>query len=562
MKSIYNIINLTKIVDRGDFMTLLNDILPVPRFSDFKLLTEPKTTNVLIKNVDISETPDIANFTSSHTLVLTTAMLYKEDQSGLLELIDSLIAINAAGLGIKIGRFIDSIDQSIIDYANSKNFALIQIPSTHPLGGVLQKFNSFINQSKTEQISYALDIQKQFSNLILNDASLNKIISEFSHSINCPVILLDPFKEIISYSTDVSQLKIVPNQIITQLNKQKAFQHDSKNSSKFVDLGRKTQVEIAVHSIKNNSYFPYYLVIVSPDNIPYPVSEFAIDQALLVISFVLLKNDKILESKKQIKGDYFDNLIELQNHQLIEKKNLFSYDTSFGIVLSQYYQVIYVTIDMPKPFQKEMKLNEEKNKLAYQWLEKKINLYFEDALVFPEKNSEHLILLMQKKVSQRQVTDTLIQLAGELKAALPIDLLFSCGQLCESIDSIATSLVEAKIVWEEGRYKKDINSVSFYKPKGILNLFDSMQPEEIKYFCQKLLKELAFPKESMYIELRKTLKTFLSNQCEITKTANDLFIHRNTVKYRIDNCEEILGLTISSPENSLNLRLALELSEQ
>lgn len=543
-------------------MTLLKDILPVPRFSDFKLLTEPRTTNVLIKNVDISETPDIANFTSSHTLVLTTAMLYKEDQSNLKLLIDSLVAINASGLGIKIGRFIDAIGEEIIEYANKKNFAIIQIPSTHPLGGVLQKFNGFINQSKTEQISYALDIQKQFSNLILNDASLNKIIAEFSQSINCPVILLDPFKETISFSTDVSHLKISPEQIISQLTKQKAFQYESENTSKFIDLGRKTQVEVAVHSIKNNSFFPYYLVIVSPENIPYPVSEFAIDQALLVISFVLLKNDKILESKKQIKSDYFDNLIERQNHQLIEKKNLFSYDTNFGIVLSQYYQIIYVTVDVPKPYQKEMKLNEEKNKLAYQWLDKKITHYFEDALIFPEKNSPHLILMMQQKVSQRQVTDALIQLAGELKGALPIDLFFSCGQLCESIDSISTSFVEAKIVWEEGRYRKDTNSVTFYKPKGILNLFDSMQPEEIKYFCQKLLKELAYPTESMYLELRKTLKTFLNNQCEITKTANDLFIHRNTVKYRIDNCEDILGFTISSPENSLNLRLALELSEQ
>ena len=89
-----------------------------------------------------------------------------------------------------------------------------------------------------------------------------------------------------------------------------------------------------------------------------------------------------------------------------------------------------------------------------------------------------------------------------------------------------------------------------------------MHAEEINYFCRKMLKDLAYPSESMYIELRKTLKTFLNNQCEITKTANDLFIHRNTVKYRIDNCEDILGFTISSPENSLNLRLALELSEQ
>ncbi|MGX7023304.1 PucR family transcriptional regulator [Vagococcus hydrophili] len=543
-------------------MTILKDILPVPRFSDFKLLTTIETTEIELKNVDISETPDIADFTSSHTLVLTTAMVYKDNQNGLKELIDSLVSINSAGLGIKVGRFIDEIDQEIIDYANEKSLAIIEIPVTHRLGSVLQKFSSFINQSKTEQISYALDIQKQFSNLILNDASLSKIVSEFNHSVNCPIILLDPFKEVISSSRDITELNLPPKEIVKRLKKQKAFGIEQQTSSKFVDLGENNQVEVAVYPIKSNNYFPYYLIIISPENIPYPVSEFAIDQALLVLSFVLLKNDKVLESKKQIKSDYFLNLIERQQHNLIDEKNWLSYDTNFGVQLSQFYQIVYVTMDTTLSNSYKIKLNEEKMKLAYQWLEKKVTHFFNDALIFPEKNSSHLIIMLQNKISQRQVTDSLIQLAGQLKEVLPIDLLFSCGQLCQSIDTISTSLVEAKIIFEEGKHKKNINSVSFYKSKGILNLFDSMQPEEIRYFCQKLLKELAFPSESMYIELRKTLKTFLNNQCEITKTANELFIHRNTVKYRIDNCEEILGLDITSPENSLNLRLALELSEQ
>ncbi|HCM90848.1 MULTISPECIES: PucR family transcriptional regulator ligand-binding domain-containing protein [Vagococcus] len=542
-------------------MTLLKDILPVPRFSDFKLLTENHTTEIELKNVDISETPDIANFTPSHTLVLTTAMVYKDNQLELKQLIDSLVSIKAAGLGIKIGRFIDTIDQEIIDYANNQSFAIIQIPETQRLGSVLQKFSSFINQSKTEQISYALDIQKQFSNLILNDATFSKIITEFSHIINCPVILLDPFKEALSVSTAPGIFNFPTKKIIQQLIKQNAFGNSHETTSKLVDLGNNSQPEVAVYPIKNNNFFPYYLIIISPENIPYPVSEFAIDQALLVLSFVLLKNDKVLDSQKQIKSDYFINLIERQQKNLINEKNWLSYDTHFGIQLSNFYQIIYVTMDNSLSNNNKIKLNEEKMKLAYQWLDKKITDFFEDALIFPEKNSPHLIIMLQKKSSQRNITDSLIQLAGQLKGVLPIDLLFSCGQIYESIEAIATSLVEAKIVWEEGKKKQNTNSVTFYKSKGILNLFDSMPSEEIKYFCQKLLKELAFPSESMYIELRKTLKTFLNNQCEITKTANDLFIHRNTVKYRIDNCEEILGLDISLPENSLNLRLALELSE-
>ena len=55
--------------------------------------------------------------------------------------------------------------------------------------------------------------------------------------------------------------------------------------------------------------------------------------------------------------------------------------------------------------------------------------------------------------------------------------------------------------------------------------------------------------------------TYLDQQCEITKTAEMLFIHRNTVKYRIKKCEELLNNNIDHPEFSLQLRVALFLSD-
>ncbi|MEG2601817.1 MAG: helix-turn-helix domain-containing protein, partial [Carnobacterium sp.] len=62
-------------------------------------------------------------------------------------------------------------------------------------------------------------------------------------------------------------------------------------------------------------------------------------------------------------------------------------------------------------------------------------------------------------------------------------------------------------------------------------------------------------------ELRRTLKVYLESQCEITITAKKLFIHRNTVKYRIAKCEELFESPINDPKLSLNLRLALVLSD-
>ena len=57
---------------------------------------------------------------------------------------------------------------------------------------------------------------------------------------------------------------------------------------------RQENIQVAGFPIRVNDYFPYYLLVLSPEQIPYPISEFAIDQAILVLTFMLFKTRKLL----------------------------------------------------------------------------------------------------------------------------------------------------------------------------------------------------------------------------------------------------------------------------
>ncbi|MBM9833471.1 PucR family transcriptional regulator ligand-binding domain-containing protein, partial [Enterococcus faecalis] len=111
----------------------------MPRFSNLRLLTDPLTAEIPVDIIEITETPDIAHYIPEHTFILSTAMVYKDNQGALLELIDSLVAKNAAGLGIKIGRFLDVIDPEVIAYADSLGFPIVEVPATMPLGRLMHQ---------------------------------------------------------------------------------------------------------------------------------------------------------------------------------------------------------------------------------------------------------------------------------------------------------------------------------------------------------------------------------------------------------------------------------------
>ncbi|MBR8644408.1 helix-turn-helix domain-containing protein [[Brevibacterium] frigoritolerans] len=53
---------------------------------------------------------------------------------------------------------------------------------------------------------------------------------------------------------------------------------------------------------------------------------------------------------------------------------------------------------------------------------------------------------------------------------------------------------------------------------------------------------------------------YLDNNCELAITSRKLFVHRNTVKYRIAKCEDMLNYSVHDAKNSLHLRIALLMS--
>jgi purine catabolism regulator len=541
-------------------MKLVAELLATPRFSNLRLLTNPQTAEIPVDSIEITETPDIAHYIPEHTFILTTAMVYKEDQHLLFELIDSLLAKNAAGLGIKIGRFIDTIDPEVISYAESLNFPIVEVPATMPLGRLLHQLLNLLWDTKTEQLSYALDIQKRFSTSLMKDVSIARFIADFGQMVNTPIILLNPFKQVIAHSKHFTRMLKPAEYYVHQLSQTKGvFSGEKSGMIPIKDLQDKTS-QISYYAIETSTYFPHYLVILNPEAIPYPVSEFALEQAALVLSFMLYKNQKVQESFEDLKSDFLTRMIEYQQSTKQEQKDWLDLGKTYGLVKARHYRVIYCACKPTQDTQAKDRYLEEESDLAYQWFSEQLPHRIKDVCLFRLKDSNHFAILVQHKCD---LLDThLIETANDLASRLPFDMVFGVGTIYESIDDLASSYIEAKTAYEEGKVHPDSSAVSFYHQRGMRSLFEKMSPEDIHYFCRTILKELAFPQEDTAVELRKTLRTYLDYQCEITRTAKALFVHRNTIKYRIDQCQKLLGKNVHDPTVSLDLRLALELSEE
>lgn len=542
-------------------MISLASLLDSPRFSDIKLLTNRDQTPLdkEIKSVDISDTPDIEHYIPEGVFLLTTAMIYKDDQSALIPLIDSLIRADAVGLGIKLGRFLNGhLDPKVIHYAELVQFPIFAIPDGYSLGELLHQLMSNIWGTQFEEVSFALDIQSKFSNLLIQNASNEVIINELAKTIKTPTILLSPYRQIISHSRHFNNSSNSAQLYVDQLIQ--LMDDEKKTKGSFIVKNTKgQQFQVSVTPIKVYNYFPHYLVILKPEQIPYPISSFAIDQAATVLSFILFKNEKVAESRFAIETDYFKEMVD-NNYKTDTNLTLQEPNMKHGYILSNFYQAAHVFESSAISQNKLTHLQEELLQLAFKWIKKNITHYFANTVVIQFQNTKEIVVLFQQQ--DPNLTKKLSDMATDIKEKLPLELVFSLGNPYYKWEQISQSYTEAKLVFDERRQNEQSDQILHYEDKGMLQLFNNLDKNDVTFFCQNILKDFANTEDPTLIDLRKTLTVYLDSQCEIASTASKLFVHRNTVKYRIQRCEGILGHDVSSPEHSLNLRLALSLIDE
>lgn len=541
-------------------MKILAEVLALPRFSDLQLLSSHSNLTQPLESVEITETPDVADFIPKNVMILTTAMIYKDDQEKLKPFIDSLKQAECTALGIKVGRFLDEISPEIVAYASAVDLPLIKIPSTQPLGGLLHEIVGYLRDSKTEQMSVAFDIQKRFSTLLMQDVDATRFIAEFAKILNAPIILLSPWQQVIAHSNYFYGNQKSAEFFIKQLSKDHFQQLTQEKKIFRLQDERQENIQVAGFPIRVNDYFPYYLLVLFPEQIPYPISEFAIDQAILVLTFMLFKNQKITESFEHLKTDFLDRLLDTHQEALSKHQNWLELWKNYRLINSDYYQLAIVYGVTKPENETHIRYQQAEGQLIFQWLKEQLPEILPDVALFKLKNQNKSILIFQSKKNDHLMI--LQNLAERLQQALPITIRFALGNAYENLEDLPNSYIEASSTLEASLHAQKPATVQLFHPKGLAGLFEKIGTEDVEYFCQQQLKELAYPTEPTLQELRKTLKVFLDFNCEITKTANALYLHRNTIKYRMNQCEKLLGTSIQEPETSLLLRVALELSEK
>lgn len=201
--------------------------------------------------------------------------------------------------------------------------------------------------------------------------------------------------------------------------------------------------------------------------------------------------------------------------------------------------------------------------LTYRWLKKSLAMAEKNSLLLPLVSKKRFLLLWRE--SMDHLPAQLDKMAESLFKIVPLDLRFGVGNQAHSLKSLRYSSLEAYRALDKAlddNRGRATQRVHLYYSEGAKELFQFVPLDHIRHFCLHVLGNLAFPEGEYEFELRRTMEAYLNCQSDITETSKKVHAHRNTVKYRLTKVEHLLGRSLSDPDFSLMVRLALLLSDQ
>ncbi len=129
------------------------------------------------------------------------------------------------------------------------------------------------------------------------------------------------------------------------------------------------------------------------------------------------------------------------------------------------------------------------------------------------------------------------------------------GTVVKEIKEVSRSYKEAKMALDVGRIFFDNRNVIAYSELGIGRLIYQLPIPLCKMFIQEIFGKNG--PEDFDEETLTTINKFFENSLNVSETSRQLFIHRNTLVYRLDKLQKSTGLDLRVFEDAITFRIAL-----
>ena len=185
--------------------------------------------------------------------------------------------------------------------------------------------------------------------------------------------------------------------------------------------------------------------------------------------------------------------------------------------------------------------------------------------MFPDKMQDFVLSINEsdvaviKQITANTPSEELEKIAQDientLKNELRIKTSIGIGTVSEHLRELADSYKEAQTAIEVGKVFDTEKTIMHYENLGIGRLIYQLPTTLCEIFLSEVFKKNSI--DSLDQETLFTINKFFENNLNVSETSRKLFVHRNTLVYRLEKIKKITGLDLRQFDHAIVFKVAL-----
>ena len=536
------------------------ELLRTENLAKMKLLCGKKGIQKEIKGVTIIEAPDIVKFINGGELLLTGLYAFKYcSTSEFAEYIEEIQKKQISGLIIKRGRKVEEAEKKIgllQEFADRYDIPLVEVPFEISFQKIMCFVMENIFNEEVTKLKYFKTTHDNFTALSLSQGHKKNPVGDILDMLN--KLIRNP---VALYNQNMTCYAAANDQIIDFQLSEDAKEYDPGTITNYRYMRQEGENVQYIVQIRLNVGVQMYLVITERDSIFNMMDCIAVENAIVALQYEFSRKFAVSELEKKYQNDILNNLL---NGKVTSSGELKKSTALLGMDPDGFYRVI--VFGVANEGRKQKNINEKLYHLNY--LEEEVKQHMTGAKI--HRDMEKLVVIMTADPDQTQVEcrKELKEIRNLIQDAVTrqnkkLKVKAGVGKMVEGIIHLQESYKEADEAFSFIDIAGDISEegtsyLMMFSDLGIFKLLCQLNdPALLLEYVPESLQKLYNYKKPQQEDLVATLKTYLNYNQNLSKTAQDLYVHYKTAAYRIEKIAKITGMDFNNANEMLAVRIGL-----
>lgn len=197
----------------------------------------------------------------------------------------------------------------------------------------------------------------------------------------------------------------------------------------------------------------------------------------------------------------------------------------------------------------------EKDNIVTELLKGMFSSQSGDYITAVDESNVILIKTLDQTVTYENLCDVAHTIVAMMNAEAMLNVRVSFGSVVQELKDVSKSYKEAKLALDVGKIFYAERNVVAYSTLGIGRLIYQLPINLCRIFIEEIFGD------NLPIDLDEetltTINKFFENNLNVSETSRQLFVHRNTLVYRIEKIQKSTGLDLRNFDDALTFKIAL-----